>query len=108
MCTRNRAHSIAQAVSSVMGNSYPDYTLTIIDQSTTNDTELAVAPIAAADPRVRYVHTDLAGLSRAYNSGIRATDGEILWLDLPLEFRVSPEPLMLIRPAPPAPERNAA
>ena len=78
MCTRNRAHSIAQAVTSVMGNTYPDYTLTIIDQSTTNDTELAIAPIAAADPRVRYVHTDLAGLSRAYNSGIRATDGEIL------------------------------
>lgn len=78
MCTRNRAHSIAQAVSSVMSNDYPNFALTIIDQSTTNDTELALAPIAAADPRVRYVHTNLAGLSRAYNSGIRATDGEIL------------------------------
>ena len=27
-----------------------------------------------------------------------ATDGEIAWLSLPLEFRVSPEPLMLMRP----------
>jgi diacylglycerol kinase family enzyme len=34
-----------------------------------------------------------------------ATDGEIRWLELPLEFRVSPEPLLLLRPAAPAPER---
>lgn len=27
-----------------------------------------------------------------------ATDGEIAWLPLPLEFRVSPEPLLLMRP----------
>jgi diacylglycerol kinase family enzyme len=37
-----------------------------------------------------------------------ATDGEVLWLPLPLEFRVSPEPLWLIRPSAPAPERAAA
>ena len=34
-----------------------------------------------------------------------ATDGEITWLVLPLEFWVSPEPLQLIRPAASAPER---
>ena len=34
-----------------------------------------------------------------------ATDGEISWMSLPLEFRVSPQPLMLIRPAAVAPER---
>ena len=34
-----------------------------------------------------------------------ATDGEITWQALPLTFRVSPEPLLLIRPATPAPER---
>jgi diacylglycerol kinase family enzyme len=37
-----------------------------------------------------------------------ATDGEIVWLPLPLEFAVSPEPLWLIRPDAPAPERAAA
>ena len=37
-----------------------------------------------------------------------ATDGEIAWLTLPLEFRVSPEPLLLLRPAAPAPERMSA
>jgi diacylglycerol kinase family enzyme len=37
-----------------------------------------------------------------------ATDGEVTWLTLPLAFRVSPEPLLLLRPATPAPERTAA
>lgn len=34
-----------------------------------------------------------------------ATDGEVRRMSLPLVFRVSPEPLWLIRPATPAPER---
>ena len=37
-----------------------------------------------------------------------ATDGEIVWLPMPLEFAVSDEPLWLIRPDTPAPERVAA
>lgn len=36
-----------------------------------------------------------------------ATDGEIGWLDMPLHFRVSPEPLWLVRPMM-APELEAA
>ena len=37
-----------------------------------------------------------------------ATDGEIVWLPMPLEFAVASEPLWLIRPDAPAPERAAA
>lgn len=37
-----------------------------------------------------------------------ATDGEVRWMKLPLTFRVSPQPLWLLRPAAPAPERVAA
>ena len=37
-----------------------------------------------------------------------ATDGEIVWLPFPLEFAVAGEPLWLIRPDAPAPERFAA
>ncbi len=36
-----------------------------------------------------------------------ATDGEIVWLPMPLEFAVAREPLWLIRPDTPAPERAA-
>lgn len=37
-----------------------------------------------------------------------ATDGEVTRMNLPLVFRVSPEPLWLIRPSAPAPERAAS
>ncbi|MCY4745070.1 diacylglycerol kinase family protein [Pelomonas sp. UHG3] len=37
-----------------------------------------------------------------------ATDGEVFWLPLPLQFDVAPEPLALIRPAGLAPERQEA
>ena len=36
-----------------------------------------------------------------------ATDGEIAWMHLPLQFRVSPQTLNLLRPQTPAPERKA-
>ena len=48
-------------------------------------------------------------VTRSRGLGLRrvkvAMDGEIKWLTVPLEFSVSPEPLMLLRPAGPAPER---
>lgn len=37
-----------------------------------------------------------------------ATDGEVTWMRLPLEFRVAPQSLDLLRPPAPAPERLAA
>jgi len=37
-----------------------------------------------------------------------ATDGEVLWMPLPLRFQVAPHPLMLIRPAGLAQERRDA
>jgi glycosyltransferase involved in cell wall biosynthesis len=78
MCTRNRADKIATAVKSVLDNDYPSFDVTIIDQSTSDDTRLAIQPLADSDPRLTYVHTDEPGLSRAYNNGIRRTQGEIL------------------------------
>ncbi|WAC72520.1 diacylglycerol kinase family protein [Roseateles sp. SL47] len=36
-----------------------------------------------------------------------ATDGEIVWMQLPLTFELGPEPLMLVRPRGLAPERAA-
>jgi GT2 family glycosyltransferase len=62
----------------VLANDYPSFDLTVIDQSTTDGTRRVVEPIAATNPRLHYVHVDEAGLSRAYNNGIRRTEGEIL------------------------------
>ena len=62
----------------MLANDYPSFDLTVIDQSTNDGTRRVVEPIAAADTRLHYVHVDEVGLSRAYNSGIRRTDGQIL------------------------------
>lgn len=37
-----------------------------------------------------------------------ATDGEVGWMRLPLSFRVAPQPLVLLRPATPPPERQGS
>jgi glycosyltransferase involved in cell wall biosynthesis len=107
ICTRNRPESIADAVGSVLANDHPDFELIIVDQSDT-DASLRALGSLAADSRLRYVHTPLPGLSRAYNVAIRAGRGEILaftdddciappgWLtSIQAEFDADPEADML-------------
>src|SRR5262249_38291313 len=78
MCTRNRPDSISAAVESVLANAFTDFDLLVVDQSTDDRTGEIVRGLAATDPRLRYRHTSQAGLSRAYNIGIRETPGPIL------------------------------
>jgi glycosyltransferase involved in cell wall biosynthesis len=78
ICTRNRPDKIGQAVASVLANDYANFELTVIDQSTTDATEVAIHDLLDADPRLRYIHSDEPGLSRAYNNGIGRTTGEII------------------------------
>lgn len=78
ICTRNRPDTIVQAVQSVLDNRYPSFDVIVVDQSTTPATKDLLAPLAAADPRLRYWHTAKPGLSRAYNLGIRATSGDVV------------------------------
>ena len=78
ICTRNRADKIRQAVESVLAVDHDSFDLTVIDQSTADDTRQAIADLVDTDPRVHYVHTDEAGLSKAYNRGIASTSGALL------------------------------
>jgi glycosyltransferase involved in cell wall biosynthesis len=78
MCTRNRPDQIGQAVKSVLANTYPKFDLTVIDQSTDDQTGQVVRALAEQHPNLRYVHSTTPGLSRAYNTGIRESNGTIL------------------------------
>ncbi|SEL45057.1 Diacylglycerol kinase family enzyme [Roseateles sp. YR242] len=65
--------------------------------------------LGAADELVDFSFKRLTVQARRFG-GRRvkvATDGEIVWMNLPLTFEVAPQPLMLIRPAGLAPERAA-
>jgi glycosyltransferase involved in cell wall biosynthesis len=78
ICTRNRADKIANAVGSVLANDYPAFDVTVIDQSTDDATAEALRGFMQDDKRLHYTHTETAGLSRAYNEGVRRTSGEII------------------------------
>ncbi len=78
ICTRNREGSIEAAVRSVLANTGVRFHLTVIDQSTSDATGEILRPIAADDERLKYVHVDEAGLSRAYNTGIRMTSSDVI------------------------------
>ena len=78
ICTRNRPDKIGQAISSVLACDHPDFDVTIVDQSTTDATAAVVEPMAQRDSRLRYFHVSEAGLSRAYNTGVRLTTGEVI------------------------------
>jgi glycosyltransferase involved in cell wall biosynthesis len=78
ICTRNRPDLIGTAVASVLANTYPDFDLLVVDQSDEPRTGEIVKALASTHPNLRYLHTSTPGLSRAYNIGVRETNGEIL------------------------------
>ena len=78
ICTRNRPDKIGNAVETVLANTYPNFDLTIIDQSTNDETETIVRRIGERDGRVRYQRMSKSGLSRAYNLAIASTTGPII------------------------------
>jgi GT2 family glycosyltransferase len=65
-------------VASVLTSEHPNFDLTVVDQSTTDATKDLLRPIVEHDARLKYVHLDEAGLSRAYNAGIRATSAPLI------------------------------
>jgi glycosyltransferase involved in cell wall biosynthesis len=81
ICTRNRPDTVGQAVESVAECAYPNFDLHIMDQSTdalTRDIVLGLAQRFQGKTQIHYHHLDKAGLSRAYNAGIAASDGDII------------------------------
>ena len=78
ICTRNRPDLIGNAVASVLGNSYPSFDLLVVDQSDNDRTGEVVRGLMSGHPNLRYLHTNLAGLSRAYNTGVRETTADLL------------------------------
>lgn len=78
VCTRDRPDKIGQALTSILANDHPAFRVTVVDQSTTDDTRRLVESIAATDDRVEYVHSSAPGLSRAYNTGVARSAGEVI------------------------------
>lgn len=81
ICTRNRPDTVGQALESVAECAYPTYDVHVMDQSTDELTKKIVLDLAerfSGKLKINYHHLEKAGLSRAYNLGIAASDGEVI------------------------------
>ena len=73
-----RPSTLASAVESIIAQTWPEWELLIIGQG--DDASLAEAGERQCqrDSRIRYIHLDERGLSRARNAGLRAATGDII------------------------------
>lgn len=92
--TYNRANLLAEAIDSVLAQSYTDYELIVIDDGSTDDTERVVHSYG---DRVRYYRQINGGVNNARNHAVRLAKGEYialldnddLWLPFKLELEVA-------------------
>jgi glycosyltransferase involved in cell wall biosynthesis len=81
ICTRNRPDTVGQALESVAECDYSGYDVHVMDQSTDTLTRDIVQDLAKRFENkltINYHHLDKAGLSRAYNAGVRVSTGAIV------------------------------
>ncbi|MDE3095530.1 MAG: glycosyltransferase family 2 protein [Chloroflexota bacterium] len=77
ICTVDRPDMIASAVASVLDGEHRDLELIVVDQSAGDETRRACERFAG-DPRFRYVHSEVRGLSAAYNRGIAEARADLV------------------------------
>lgn len=72
-----RLHEVTKCVQSLLANSYKPLEVIVVDQSPDNELAAALQPLSEADSRLRYIHTDIVGLTRSQNRAIRSSDAEL-------------------------------
>lgn len=74
--TYNRSAYLAEAIASVLAQTFQDFEIVIVDDGSTDDTAQMVK--ALAEPRIRYLEQDHRGVSAALNIGWRAARGDFI------------------------------
>ena len=74
--TYNRAHTVLDAVRSVLPQRYRDLELIVVDDGSTDDTAARLG--ALADPRLRVIMGRHAGVSAARNLGVSKASGQLI------------------------------
>ncbi len=78
--TYNRPVFLQQAIESVLGQTFGDFEILVIDDGSTSETRSVVEILN--DPRIRYVRQENAGRSAARNRGLALARGEyVAFLD---------------------------
>ena len=88
--TYNRADLLPEAVRSVIAQTFTDWELIVMDDSSTDNTEVIVDDFAQRDGRIRYFrHPKNVGIARNRNEGLAQAKGKLIamldsddvWLD---------------------------
>jgi glycosyltransferase involved in cell wall biosynthesis len=74
----NGARHLAEALDSVLAQTYPDLELIVVDDGSTDATPAILAAYAARDARIEIVRQANAGLPKALSCGFRRARGEFL------------------------------
>lgn len=82
MPTYNRAPLISEAIESVIAQEYPAWELIIVDDGSSDGTDIIVSKYVQADERIKYFYQSNQGQSSARNFGIEQSRGHyIAFLD---------------------------
>jgi glycosyltransferase involved in cell wall biosynthesis len=73
----NYGRFIAQAIESLLQQTYNSWEVLVVDDGSTDNTEEVVMGIAADEPRINYLHQDNARQAAARNNGIRHAKGDL-------------------------------
>lgn len=92
--TFNRSQMLKKALESVLNQTYPDFELLILDNSSSDGTEEVVKSFK--DSRIRYIKHNPLNISQARNLGIKESKGEFVaflddddeWLPKKLEKQI--------------------
>ena len=77
ICTRDRSECIGNAVRSVLRACYPNREVLVVDQSQSDATAKVLSRFMH-DGQIRYIRSTEQGLSRARNSGLAESTGDIV------------------------------
>ena len=93
--TYNRVNLLNRAINSVLRQTFSDFEVIVVDDSSEDDTKAVVETLK--DPRIRYIcHDENRGAAAARNTGIRVSRGEHIafldsddeWLSKKLELQI--------------------
>jgi len=74
----NSVRYLETAITSVLGQSYPDLEYVIVDGGSRDGTLEIIETYAARDARIKWVSEPDSGISDAMNKGVRMASGEII------------------------------
>lgn len=78
IATYNRTSFLKKCIEGVLSSNYGNYEIIVVDQGKNDDTKNLIDRVFCNNEKIRYLHTDIVGLSHARNIGCNNAKGEII------------------------------